>query len=1217
MKKFLPLAVGLAAGLSLFLLGGFDVSRAGIPVRVLTPNGGECLTAGGVYTITWEGDAPHYAIYQTGETTATPQYGSWLAHPVTGNSYTWTVPNAPNVPVRIWVEGHDQGHTRLSIDGSDNVLGIATTCGGGSGTPTSAPAPPSGFTASAPAGSASVSLAWADTSNNELEFKVFRSSNGQSWSYVGSVSANATSFVEQNVPAGGWGYHVNACNSAGCSTDSNIATVSVTASTSGGGGTGGDTTPPVVTAARAENIIGPGAQIKWTTDEPSDSRVAYGTTSNYALFSDSRCDAGGNVTDHCVNLTNLSPSTTYYFKVESRNTAGLDTQSGGYQFISQASSSTPGGGGTGGVDTTAPSAITDLSLVSSGQGTLTASWTASGDDGTAGTASYYVLKYATAPITSETSWQLGVSVGSMPAPMLAGTRQSALISGLTPGATYYVALKVFDEAGNVSLISNSPSAVPAAAVPSETTPSPPTTPPPTTVLGSGVIEGIVRDGSGQTVAGAGVHIFSQNVGPQFTAATAADGSFRTTVPVGEYMVEVFPPAGRQDTIRPEPLRVSVVSGQTARVTLQFDLTSKTISGKVTFSNGQPVTDAEVGAFSSDTRQWQSMFVDALGRYTLRVGPGQWQVGIRPRAPEVSRWSWSGPFPQVRFAENATTEGKTVNFAVLVSDVALTVRTVDEDGRVIPDAGVIVDTVSAGAQGESAVRIPPEFRKSDSAGIARFVLRAGTVYYLRGMVPGERGYINPGESSLAFIGGEQREARLVFRRQEAVRRVVLQGKVRLEDGTPVDAYVWAWSEQGGFVQTRTSKNGDLSTLVTADQRWHVGAGKEVNGFAYKAGDITVDSHADILDVELVLLKLGTAPLPPAVSVRQSAAQTVVATMQDGASVTVPPQAAGNTGSVSVEMDSTVEAPSQAASKVIGTVYDVNVKDTSGRSVTQLNDEVEIVLPYSEEELKDQGITEDELVPSFFDEKTGVWVKLENYTIDKERNVVVARVSHLTRFALVAAADTIPPAAPTNVSVRSAGNGVLISWMSPSADFDHVKVYRSTRMNSLGSVIFPEAKGTSKVDTTTAAGAVYYYTVRSVDPAGNESTNTNAVSAVGVMSAGGGGFGRNLKVGTRGDDVRLLQQLLLKEGVYPEGVVTGYFGALTKAAVIRFQEKYVSAILVPAGLTKGTGFVGASTRRKLEELAGTDAASDTTPQTLDETIRQLQEQLRLLQSQGGGT
>lgn len=71
-----------------------------------------------------------------------------------------------------------------------------------------------------------------------------------------------------------------------------------------------------------------------------------------------------------------------------------------------------------------------------------------------------------------------------------------------------------------------------------------------------------------------------------------------------------------------------------------------------------------------------------------------------------------------------------------------------------------------------------------------------------------------------------------------------------------------------------------------------------------------------------------------------------------------------------------------------------------------------------------------------------------------------------------------------------------------------------------------------------------------------------------------------------EVKCLQQFLKNQGanIYPEGLVTGNFGGLTMSAVIRFQEKYASEILIPVGLTKGTGYVGMQTRSKINQILG---------------------------------
>lgn len=96
---------------------------------------------------------------------------------------------------------------------------------------------------------------------------------------------------------------------------------------------------------------------------------------------------------------------------------------------------------------------------------------------------------------------------------------------------------------------------------------------------------------------------------------------------------------------------------------------------------------------------------------------------------------------------------------------------------------------------------------------------------------------------------------------------------------------------------------------------------------------------------------------------------------------------------------------------------------------------------------------------------------------------------------------------------------------------------------------------------------------------------AVSAANPVS-----FTRDLQMGDSGLDVTLLQMVLnLDEktaiattGPESLGKETNYFSALTKTAVIKFQEKYFAEILGPSRLSAGTGYVGTMTRNKLTAL-----------------------------------
>ncbi|MDP1689363.1 MAG: Ser-Thr-rich GPI-anchored membrane family protein, partial [bacterium] len=90
-----------------------------------------------------------------------------------------------------------------------------------------------------------------------------------------------------------------------------------------------------------------------------------------------------------------------------------------------------------------------------------------------------------------------------------------------------------------------------------------------------------------------------------------------------------------------------------------------------------------------------------------------------------------------------------------------------------------------------------------------------------------------------------------------------------------------------------------------------------------------------------------------------------------------------------------------------------------------------------------------------------------------------------------------------------------------------------------------------------------------------------------------FKRNLGMGRIGEDVRSLQKILLMEGFTADmrnGEPLATYKEATAAAVTGFQQKYKDEILVPAGLCTaegvcyGTGYVGPSTRRKLNQLYG---------------------------------
>ena len=107
-------------------------------------------------------------------------------------------------------------------------------------------------------------------------------------------------------------------------------------------------------------------------------------------------------------------------------------------------------------DTIPPSAVNNLNIIQIGSDYVKLRWTAPGDDGNSGRASYYDIRYANFAITEANFYSANECIGE-PLPSNPGQLDSFTVMGLSPATHYYFALKTADEDSNWSGISNVPS----------------------------------------------------------------------------------------------------------------------------------------------------------------------------------------------------------------------------------------------------------------------------------------------------------------------------------------------------------------------------------------------------------------------------------------------------------------------------------------------------------------------------------------------------------------------------------------------------------------------------------------------------------------------------------------------------------------------------------------------------------------------------------------
>ena len=152
-------------------------------------------------------------------------------------------------------------------------------------------------------------------------YKIYRSTNNNTFSFVGS--STSTTYIDAGLGQQMYYYHVIACDST-----NNCGSISSNVEQTP---TGKFTDPAdLVAEPTISGLTTKKAKIAWSTDRPSDSKIAIGTASG--KYNASEVGNSSQVSAHTIDMDNLSAGTTYYFVAKWTDEDGNTGTSQEYSF---------------------------------------------------------------------------------------------------------------------------------------------------------------------------------------------------------------------------------------------------------------------------------------------------------------------------------------------------------------------------------------------------------------------------------------------------------------------------------------------------------------------------------------------------------------------------------------------------------------------------------------------------------------------------------------------------------------------------------------------------------------------------------------------------------------------------------------------------------------------------------------------------------------------
>lgn len=548
--------------------------------------------------------------------------------------------------------------------------------------------------------------------------------------------------------------------------------------------------------------------------------------------------------------------------------------------------------------------------------------------------------------------------------------------------------------------------------------------------------------------------------------------------------------------------VTAASGETTTADLVLLPNDVTVTGSFVDQNGNVVDDlwyADVYA-TNGQGGYAWTWVQQGGSYTLALSAGTWSLNY-----------WVDPYSgYLSSGLKATTitvaSGDTVSldFTLLTLDSTINVTALDPDGNALPNAFINVNT----RYGETETATASEFGLINQTsytsidGTGSVNMPAGT-YYVTLSLPFSEGYLNPEPQIVTIDADNPANLTFTFLASDAsISGTVTDGvgitvnRRSQAVGDPVSAFVYAWSDAGYYSEGTADTTGAYTVNVLQGDTWHVGAIAEgTSGYYYysEQTEVVVDEAAETVDLSLSNSK----PLPEPQTVVFQSNEPQVIILSDETEINIPANAlTAENEQVTVTATPVAQIAYTADDQPVSYAYDLVALDSNNNVITDFASNVTVSIPYDETALTAEDISEDELLPEYFEDSAGDWAPITNYAVDTDNDLFVITTDHFTKFALVTGARGTQAApqvltAPENLRATARyAKKITLAWDEvEAADSYQVKVINKKTGKTVKTV---DVTGTSETIKKLKPNKKYNFKVRSV--AGDESSDWSAALTV---------------------------------------------------------------------------------------------------------------------------